>query len=327
LARSEVGISQRTKNSRQLRERSHQPPPNRVALRRCARARAAGRLRPARRFFVALSVAFWVVVLLAPLRLGAQPPPGLFLASGEARQETGQQEMSLAYSDPLAPINEKFFAFNMQLDRWVTRPIATGWSHVAPQPVRQAVGRFFDNVNVIPRFANNLFQLKFAYAGEEAARFLINTTVGIAGFFDPAETWFGLKEHPQDFGLTLGYYGVGMGPYLMVPIFGPFDLRDGFGYVVDGFMNPIDYIVTIVQVVYIYTGVIAARSVNYESLHLDLFEDADRYSVDLYGAVQDAYLQHRERLLREALNQSRPQPHEHLQDAPGAAKDAGAHQP
>jgi phospholipid-binding lipoprotein MlaA len=235
---------------------------------------------------------------MAPARVAAQTSGGLSLAP----KDISEQEASMAYRDPLAPMNEEFFKFNMALDRWVTRPIATGWNRVAPTPVRKALARFFDNVNVIPRFANNLFQLKLLFASEEAARFLINTTVGVAGFFDPADAWFGLKEHPQDFGLTLGYYGVGMGPYLMVPIFGPFDLRDGFGYVVDGAMNPIDYFLSIVQVVYVFSGVIAVRSVNYESLHLDLFEDADRYSVDLYGAVQDAYLQHRERLLREALH-------------------------
>ncbi len=308
----EVIIFQRARNTLLLEQ---QDKPSALA---CAArgepGEAFSRRRPclALSFTAVLSLVFWLALFLAPSRLAAQTPPGLSLAPVEA----SQQETSMAYSDPLAPLNEKFFTFNMELDRWVTRPVATGWSHVAPVPVRKALGRFFDNVNVIPRFANNLFQLKFAYAGEEVGRFLINTTVGIAGFFDPADAWFGLKEHPQDFGLTLGYYGVAMGPYLMVPIFGPFDLRDGVGYVVDGFMNPVDYVVTIVQVVYIYTGVIATRSVNYESLNLDLFEDADRYSVDLYGAVQDAYLQHRERLLREALHPERPQPPEHPQQSP-----------
>jgi len=260
------------------------------------------RLASCRRLLFVPSGASFAILCLVWYSLTLLALPGRAVAQvAAANKPADSSASSYAYSDPLAPLNEKFFKFNLELDNYVTRPVSKGWAKVAPLPVRKAIGRFFDNINVIPRFANNLFQLKFKYAGEEVARFLINTTVGLAGFFDPADSWFGLKEHPQDFGITLGYYGVGMGPYLMIPFFGPFDLRDGVGYLVDGAMNPIDYLLSLVQVVYIYTGVIAASSVNYESQHLDLFEDADRYSVDLYGAVQDAYIQRRQQLLRQAL--------------------------
>jgi phospholipid-binding lipoprotein MlaA len=257
------------------------------------------------RFTVALSLIAWLTMSLLPLRAFAQDSHHISSVPSEANNN---HEMATTIADPLAPLNEKFFVFNEKLDHYVTRPIATGWSRVAPVPVRKAFDRFFDNLNVIPRFANNLFQGKFRPAGGEVARFFINTTVGGLGFFDPADKWFGLKEHPQDFGLTMGYYGVGMGPYLMIPIFGPFDFRDGVGYLVDGVMNPIDWILGIVQVVAIYSGIIAANAVNYESLHLELFEDADRYSIDLYGAVQDAYVQRRQRLLYEALHPEQSQP-------------------
>jgi hypothetical protein len=106
-------------------------------------------------------------------------------------------------ADPLMPFNEKMFSFNLKLDEWILRPVATGYASIAPKPVRQSVGRFFENAGVIPRFANNLFQLRFAEASGEVARFGINTTLGLAGFFDPAQDWFGLKQHDDDFGLTL----------------------------------------------------------------------------------------------------------------------------
>jgi len=218
-------------------------------------------------------------------------------------EQTPPGEDQGVYSDPLAPFNESMFTFNLKLDDWVLRPVATGYAAIAPLPVRQSVGRFFDNVNVIPRFANNLFQLRMPEAGTEVARFGINTVLGL-GFFDPAETWFGLKEHPDDFGLTLRYYGVPSGPYLMLPFFGPSTVTDTVGMVVDAAMNPMTYLTYIADVPwYVPTAVGAgtriADAVNYRSEHLDMFEEADRYAVDLYGAVQDAYLQTRDHKVKE----------------------------
>ncbi|HLH77307.1 MAG TPA: VacJ family lipoprotein [Candidatus Binataceae bacterium] len=201
---------------------------------------------------------------------------------------------SEAYADPLAPLNEKIFWFNLRLDQYVLRPVATGYADVLPEPVRRHIGTFWDNVNFIPRFANNLFQLKPGYAAGEAGRFLINTTLGGAGFFDVANSWFKLKQHDTDFGLTLHKYGVPMGPYLVLPFFGPSSIRDTAGRVVDGSMNPISYTMpTWWMPLAIEGGSEAAEAVNYRSLNLQLFEDVDRYSIDLYGAVQDGYIESR----------------------------------
>src|SRR5260370_11395635 len=103
------------------------------------------------------------------------------------------------YSDPFSGFNEPMFTFNLKLDDWVLRPVASGYSFITPEPVRQGVGRFFNNVRVIPRFANNLFQLKLAEAGTEVARFGITTTIGLAGFFDPPHNWVVLNWHPHHF--------------------------------------------------------------------------------------------------------------------------------
>jgi len=198
------------------------------------------------------------------------------------------------YTDPLSGFNEPMFTFNLKLDDWVLRPVASGYSFITPEPVREGVGRFFDNARVIPRFANNLFQLKLAEAGGEVARFGVNTTLGVAGLFDPADSWFGLKEHPNDFGLTIRYYNIPTGPYVMLPFFGPSTVGDTVGMVADGAMDPISYFVPLWVSVTVAGGRRAVEAVNYRSLNLNQFEEADRYAIDLYGAVQDAYLQTRD---------------------------------
>lgn len=214
------------------------------------------------------------------------------VASSPHHPPPGENEQS-GYADPLAPFNESMFTFNLKLDDWVLHPVASGYATIAPQPVRESVGRFFDNVRVIPRFANNLFQLKLAEAGVEVARFGINSTVGVAGLFDPAKVWFGLKPRPNDFGLTLRYYSAPTGPYLMLPFLGPSTIGDTVGMVADGAMDPMGYLLPWWVTLAASGGENIADAVNYRSLHLDEFEQADRYAIDLYGAVQDAYLQTR----------------------------------
>jgi phospholipid-binding lipoprotein MlaA len=202
-------------------------------------------------------------------------------------------ESQAVYSDPFETFNSAMLTFNLKLDDWVLRPAASGYSYVAPEPVRVSVGRFFDNVNFIPRFANNLFQLRFTQAGGEVARFGINSTLGVAGFFDPADKWFGIKQHDDDFGLTLRYYNLKTGPYVMLPFFGPSTVGDTIGLAVDSCMNPVSYFVPLWVAVTVGAGQRVGEAINYRSLHMNQFEEADRYAVDLYGAVQDAYLQTR----------------------------------
>ena len=161
-----------------------------------------------------------------------------------------------------------------------------------PQPARASVSRFFKNVGVIPRFANDLFQLQFKQGGTEVARFGINSTLGVAGLFDPADNWFGLKQEDNDFGLTLAKYGVGEGPYVVLPLLGPSTVRDALGGFADGAMNPVNCVVSGAPPYEAAAKAFAA--VNARSENLGTFDDVDRYSIDLYGAVQDAYLQRRQ---------------------------------
>ena len=202
-------------------------------------------------------------------------------------------EYAQSYGDPLAPFNEKMFWFNLKLDHYLLHPVAEGYAAVAPTPVRESVGHFFDNVNFIPRFANNLFQLRFTQAAGEVGRFGVNTTLGVGGLFDVADRWFGMKQNNDDFGLTMGHYGVPAGAYIVWPFIGPSTVRDTVGLAADSAMWPLPYFVPWYVSLSAGGGKAVVEAVNYRSLHLNLFEDVDRYAIDLYGAVQDGYMQRR----------------------------------
>jgi phospholipid-binding lipoprotein MlaA len=198
--------------------------------------------------------------------------------------------------DPWEPFNEKMFWFNREvLDRFVLKPVATAWDFVLPTPVQKGVHNVFDNLAVVRRVVNNALQLKFAGAAKEAARFTINSTIGIVGFFDVAKEGFGIEQSDQDMGLTLGVWGIGPGPFLILPFLPPLTVRDGIGFAVDTAMTPYIYFVPW----YGTLGMTATNMVNERSLNLDRFERVAESTVDLYGAVRNAYLQRRAAQIRQ----------------------------
>jgi len=236
---------------------------------------------------------FLMAVVTGIIGSGMATPPVLAQATPSAEEE------AMLPPDSWEPFNQAMFTFNLRLDEYVLRPVATGYSKVLPDPARQSVGRFFKNLGVVERFANNLLQGKLSGAGQEVGRFAINTTLGGVGLFDVADLWFGLKESPEDFGQTLAVYGVSSGPYVVLPFYGPSTVRDTVGLAVDGAMNPMNYFLSTFELIAVRGGITITNAVNYRSLNLQLFEDVDRYAVDLYGAVQDGYLQRRENDIKE----------------------------
>lgn len=205
-------------------------------------------------------------------------------------------------ADPFEPFNQAMLSFNLKLDEYLLHPVADGYAAVLPLGARQGVGRFFHNIGVAPRLGNKLLQLKVVGAGKEVGRFVINTTLGGLGFFDVAESWFGLEASHADFGQTLAQYGIAPGPYLVLPFFGPSTVRDAVGFGVDSAMQPMNYLLpTYPETIAARGGWVVGGAVNFRSLNLELFENVDRFSVDLYGAVQDGYLQQRERVVQDAL--------------------------
>ena len=192
--------------------------------------------------------------------------------------------------DPWEGFNEKMFWFNREvLDRYVLKPVATAWDFILPDPVQRGVHNFFDNLQVVRRVVNNGLQAKPMGAATELARFTINSTIGLVGFFDVAKDAFGIEQRDEDTGQTFGVWGAGPGPYLVLPLLPPLTVRDGIGYAFDVAMTPYTYFIP-------WWGSVAATGtsvVNERSLNLDRFERVAESTVDLYGAVRNAYLQRR----------------------------------
>ena len=212
--------------------------------------------------------------------------------------------------DPWEPFNDRMFSFNHEvLDRFVLKPAATAWDRVLPTDARQALGRAFDNIGMPRRVVNHLLQGSVPGAAQEVARFLLNTTVGVAGLFDVA-TRAGLEKRDADTGQTLGVYGIGPGPYLVVPVLPPLTVRDAIGYGVDTLLDPLAYFVPLLA----SAGTTAGKTVNERSLNLTLFQDVEDSVLDLYSAVRNGYLQRRQRAIEQRRTEvkkyfeSRPSP-------------------
>ncbi len=229
--------------------------------------------------------------------LGFRPVAPIVPAEAEEwlRAEESLEDTTEAYRPSrLESFNEKMCDFNFWLDEHMLRPVATAYDRILPNKAQRGLDRFFHNLGVVPRFANNLFQLKLAGASREASRFVLNTTLGGVGFFDVAGSWFDIEESNEDFGQTLGRYGVRPGPYLVLPFFGPSTVRDALGSAVDGAMDPMKYFLSSTEQLAIQSSTTAGQVVNERSLNLEVFEDVNRFALDLCSAVQDLYLQMRE---------------------------------
>jgi phospholipid-binding lipoprotein MlaA len=199
-------------------------------------------------------------------------------------------------NDPLESFNEKMFWFNREvLDRYILKPVATAWDFVLPDPVQKGIHNAIDNLAVVRRVVNNALQLKFMNSAKEVARFGINSTIGLAGLFDLAKDGFGIEQSDEDMGQTFGVWGMGPGPYLVLPFLPPLTIRDGIGFVIDTAMTPYIYFVPW----YASIGGTAVNVVNERSLNLDRYERVVESTVDLYGAVRNAYLQRRAAAIRQ----------------------------
>lgn len=193
-------------------------------------------------------------------------------------------------ADPLESLNRGTFWVNDKLYFYLFKPVAKGYRFVAPRPARVSVGNFFSNLATPVRVINSLLQLKFYAVGTELYRFLVNTTVGLGGLFDPAEALVGFKKKDEDFGQTLGSYGTGHGFYLVLPIIGPSSLRDTGGMLVDGFFDPLRQMGLESQE---YLSIRSFEMTNRLSLDRDSYEAVIRDAIDPYLFIRAAYAQRR----------------------------------
>jgi len=258
---------------------------------------------------------------------------------GMAQARESITDMEPEEYDPWERFNEKTFEFNRRLDKYILKPVAKGYNFIVPDEIQIMVSNGFDNISFVPRLVNSLLQGKAMGAGRELSRFLINSTAGVGGLFDPAKDVFGILKSREDFGQTLCVWGVGTGPYVVVPFLEPLTVRDGVGKAVDTALDPLEdfgqtlcvwgvgtgpyVVVPFLEPLTVRDGVGKAVDtaldplayflpflwdrlgmkvgdiVNERSLNLDLFQGFEESVIDMYSAVRHAFLQRRERLCRE----------------------------
>ena len=213
------------------------------------------------------------------------------LALGCAALVSGCASSSATKNDPSDPWegpNRAFYNFNDSIDRNFFTPVAKGYVKVTPQPVRSGVTKFFDNVGYINVIANDLLQGKLGDFASDTGRFVVNSTVGVGGLFDPA-TGLGMPAHDEDLGQTFGVWGAGEGRYMVLPLMGPSSIRDVPGVASSMALNPLTYLNPVVT---IPLGVVNA--VNARANLLEASNIRDQAALDPYTFVREAYRQQRE---------------------------------
>jgi phospholipid-binding lipoprotein MlaA len=229
--------------------------------------------------------------------------------------------------DPLEPFNRGVYQFNEGVDRAVLKPVAQAYQKVIPEFVRFSVSNFFSNINDVIVGLNNLLQGKFTAAYADLGRVAINTTLGLGGLFDIASE-AGIEKHNEDFGQTLGYWGVGNGPFLMLPLLGPSTGRDAVGSFVDHYAD----VVTYVDPVHNRNQLWGTRIVNRRAELLDASTVLQTAALDPYEFLRDAYLQRRRNLIhdgspppeRELEEPAQPQKKSQNSPYPISVEDSGA---
>jgi phospholipid-binding lipoprotein MlaA len=195
--------------------------------------------------------------------------------------------------DPFESYNRSMYAFNDALDRTLLRPVAEVYSEYTPSPVKTGVGNFFSNLGDVRVLLNDILQFKFAQAASDFSRLVWNSTVGLFGLLDVASS-LELPKHDEDFGQTLAVWGIGDGPYLVLPFFGPSTVRDTVGLAGDLSADPLRYIIEDDTT---YLGAVAMRALNKRANLLSATRVLDQAAIDPYVFVRDAYLQHRRNLI------------------------------
>lgn len=232
-----------------------------------------------------------------------------FLVTGCASSSTqtvdGSQEQGIfgPDNDPLEFVNRFTFAFNDMVDTLILQPAAATYRFLVPEPVQNGIRNVLRNLNGPVILANDLLQGEFDRAGDTFMRFLINSTIGLAGIFDVASDW-GYEYHDEDFGQTLGSWGVGEGFYLVLPILGPSSLRDGVGMVVDSYMDPWPYVIDYYDLTddstkdWITIGRRGLEGLDLRARNIETIENIKKDAVDYYARIRTLYRQNREDAIR-----------------------------
>jgi phospholipid-binding lipoprotein MlaA len=250
-----------------------------------------------------------VVAAIAALPVGARAQDAEAAADEIERATSGaivsepivERDVWIDVYDPWERMNRGIFWFNEQVDGYVLEPVAKGWDFVVPDPVENASSRFFDHIRFPIVFGNQILQLKPIDAASEAARFVVNTTVGFAGFFDAAVE-LGLEKHDEDFGQTLGYWGVPPGPYFVIPFIGASSVRDSAGLAADVFSQPYSWFVPF----YASAAATGTDVINDRSRALVQIADERANNLDFYAFVRNAHWNNRRAKVRDQTEDAEP---------------------
>lgn len=206
--------------------------------------------------------------------------------------------------DPLSGYNEVMTSVNDKFYEYLLRPTAQGYAYVVPEMARHGVSNFFENIFYPIRLVNNLLQLKFYNSLEETERFVLNSTMGILGFRDVAGEELGIKAHDEDLGQTLGHYGVGNGFHVVLPLFGPSNVRDIAGLAGDMWLNPITYMkgrhdANLLDNSGQAMTATVFYTINKTSLHVKEYDNFKKDAIELYPFLRDVYESRRTKLISE----------------------------
>jgi len=246
----------------------------------------------------AFGVSFFIFIFLICAALTAGPGCCRALAASQqgVEREGASNGSTVQVNDPYERANRGVFAFNDGFYFYVLKPASKLYSAVVPTGVREAIKNGFHNLVFPSRFINFVLQGKADRAANEVGRFLINSTLGVAGLFDFAQAQFGLQNHESDFGQTLALWGAQSGCFLMIPLLGPSDPRDLLGFGVDTAMDPLCWLPV---EWYVSFSAETWKFVNYTSLHIGEYEELKKASLDPYIAMRDAFMQYRAHLISE----------------------------
>jgi phospholipid-binding lipoprotein MlaA len=217
-------------------------------------------------------------------------------------------------NDPLEPMNRGIFFFNRATDALFIKPAAMVYRTLMPRPGQLAIRNVLNNLDTPVVLINQLFQGKFDPAGRTVERFFINSTFGVLGLVDVADT-LGIKREDADFGQTLDSWGMGSGPYLMLPLFGPSNARDTVGLVVDNFMDPLGYVGPAAVERKVAISRFAADGIDQRAQSIDALDSLEKTSVDFYAQLRSVAQQHRAAELNHPSSQMMS-PDDSLYDTP-----------
>lgn len=247
--------------------------------------------------------ALFLLVFLPAHTASAQDIMGRddYVDYGEDDWDLEIEEETPIISDPRESLNRAIFAFNAVVYKCTLTPASQGYDFLLPQKVQGSINNLFSNLAMPIRFFNNIFQGKRKGASTEMNRFLINSTLGLGGLFDPAESVFKLELRAEDFGQTLGYYGLGSGNYIVWPIVGPSNGRDSIGFIVDLVFSPLTWLSVLhTEPDELFTAMSAVRYLNNYSYNLrERYEGVIEQAIDPYAAIRHAYTHNRQKKIEE----------------------------